>query len=282
MTDDKSPTTGLPGWQVIPRFLLWLGASTGAIGVVLSVFGFLVEHAHFDRLGIPRALYEATPNEYLVTGGKFLMGIVPLALTGSLQFLLNYWWLALGTILLGLLMWWRSVSSNLRWLVAAGCMGLALGLLALRFQSHDAPDYAGVAMFTFVVVACIAFSYIEVSFVGAANAVHGHSGSRYAFRVPFVVLLLCALIALPYLRGYYALEREYPLVQFLAKDKAFFCDLAGDQTAKEQQICDREVWQIIDVGKERAILRRVTDSRIYVVPVSSLTTFRILGKDQKP
>ena len=112
MTNDKAPTSGLPGWQLLPRFLLWLGGSTGGIGIVLSVFGLLIDHAHFDRLGIPRTLYEATPNEYLVTGGKFLLGIVPLALTGSLQFILSYWWLVLGTILLSALIWWKSYSSR--------------------------------------------------------------------------------------------------------------------------------------------------------------------------
>jgi hypothetical protein len=285
MTNDKAPTSGLPGWQLVPRFLLWLGGSTGVIGVVLSVFGLLIEHGLFDRLGIPRTLYEATPDAYLVTGGKFLLFIVPLALTGSLFFIQCYWWLVLGTILMSALLWWKSCSSRVRWLIAAGCMALALILLALRFENHQAPDHEGVTMFIFVVVVGITYSYIEGLFLPDSKfAEQGMSslGTRYGVRVPFFVFLLCALVPLPYLWGYYGLMREYPLVQFLAKDQAFFCDILVKQNPWEQLTCDQEVWRVINLGKERAILQRDVGSRIYVVPAASLTTFSIFGKDQKP
>lgn len=283
--EDKKTLTGIPGLQVIPRFLLWLGGSAGVIGVVLTTFGFLVEHAHFDRLGIPRSIYSATPNEYLVTGGKFLLGIVPLTLAGFLEFCLDYWWLALAVLLLGVVMWWRKGSANLRWLLAAVCLTIAVCLLALRFQKHDAPDHQGVAMFTFVVIAALVFVYVEVAFAntGATDQDPPASmRSKYASRAPFILVLPCALIALPYLRGYYALERDYPVVQFLGKDKGFFCDLAGNPATSKQVGCEGEAWQVIDISIERAILRRVEDSRIYIVPASSLTTFRIVGQEQKP
>jgi hypothetical protein len=279
MTDDKSSTASVPGWPLVPRFLLWLGSSTGAIGVLLSTFGFLVEHAYFDRLGIPRTLYQATPHEYLVTGGKFLLGIVPLALAGLLQFCLNYWLLALATALLVALFWWRGWLSNARWLAAAICLVIALVVVARRFKSDGPPDYAGVAMFTFVVVAAIAFAYVEVFFT-SGDAPRVQSISRYACRIPFAVTLISALVALPYLRGYYALERQYPVVQFLAKDQTYFCSLSGHQPPPESRSCEQETWQIIDMGADRAIVRRVLDSRIYVVPAASVTAFRILGKEQ--
>ena len=139
-------------------------------------------------------------------------------------------------------------------------------------------------MFIFVVVVGITYSYVEVSFLPDNKlAEQGVSsiGTRYGVRVPFFVFLLCALVALPYLWGYYGLTREYPLVQFLAKDQAFFCDLVGKQTPLAHPSCDREFWEVINLGKERAILRRVVGSKIYVVPASSLTTFSIFGKDQK-
>jgi hypothetical protein len=257
-----------------------LGASTGVIGVVLTAFGFLVEHAEFDRLGVPRTLYEATPNEYLVTGGKFLMGIVPLALVGALQFVVNYWWLALASLLLGGLVWWTHASANLRWLIATGPLAFSLGLLGHRLSGHQTADYEGAAMFTFVVLASLAFSYVEIFLKGSKpnQKPAALPLSSYAARAPFLVLLLCALTALPYLRGYYAIDRDYPVVRFLANDKKFFCDLVGGDSTSP---CEQELWQLIEIGKQRALLRRADDSRIYVVPASSLATFSILGKEEK-
>ena len=157
----------------------------------------LIDHAHFDRLGIPRTLYEATPNEYLVTGGKFLLGIVPLALTGSLQFILSYWWLVLGTILLSALIWWKSYSSRVRWLIAAGCMALALVLLAYYFKNQRAPGLPeGVTMFIFVVVVGITYSYVEVSFLPdnklAAHGMYSHLDQVRSACAFLCVLTLCS------------------------------------------------------------------------------------------
>jgi hypothetical protein len=280
MTDEKSSAAGVPGQNLIPRFLLWLGASTGAIGVVLSALGFLVEHAYFDRLGLPRTLYQATSHEYAVSGGKFLLGIVPMAVTGALQFCIDYWWLALGAVLLGGLAWWKSFSSNVRWLAAAIWLAVSLAFLAARFEWRTA-DYGGVAMFTFVVLAAIGFVYFEVFFADRA-APSARSVLMYASRIPFAAILTCALVALPYLRGYYAQQRVYPVVQFLSKDQIYFCALSGAGNAQDPSACGQESWQIIDIGAERGVVRRVLDSQIYVVPASSITTFRILGKDQNP
>lgn len=274
---DSSPT-GLPRWEAISRFLVWLGGSTGTIGVVLTAFGFLVEHAQFDRLGVPRTLYEATSREYVVTGGKFLMGLLPLALAGFLQFCVNYWWLALGILLASALTGWKARSSNVRWLVAAACLIVSLTVVAARFLRHDGPDGPGVAMFTFVVVGGLVFCYIEIAF-GRPDTGPSHLASKYAFRLPLLVLLICSAVTLPYVHGYYAPPRDYPVTQFLGKDKTYFCELAGVQNSPERANCDLETWQVIEIGKDRAIVRRVSDSKIYVVPASSLTTFRIFGKE---
>jgi hypothetical protein len=279
MSEDKLSATNIPGWNLVPRFLVWLGGSTGAIVVVLSALGFLVEHAYFDRLGIPRTLYQATPHEYTITGGKFLMGIVPLAFVGALHFCLNYWWLALLTLLLGGLIWWKNWFPNARWLLAAAWLALSLALLALRLQQRSS-DSVGVGMFTFVVAAALAFIYVEVFFLGKDS--DGATLSQYASRAPFVIILVCAIVALPYLRGYYAQDREYPVVQFLAKDKTFFCDLSASKAPDQAPACAQESWQIIDIGADRAIVRRVLDSKIYVIPASSITTFKVLGKELAP
>lgn len=279
MTDPKSSSAGVPDWTLVSRFLLWLGGSTGAIGIVLSTFGFLVEHADFDRLGIPRSLYQATPREYLVTGGKFLLGILPLAFTGLLQFCVNYWWFALAVGLIAALMRWKRGSSRIRWIIATFCLAASLAIIGSRFRADGSPDYAGVAMFTFAVVTGAAYAFAEWLYPAASEPANSHPISHYAWRVPFMVILICALIALPYLRGYYALKRNYPVVQFLGKDQAYFRELTGSQATHDLPSSEQETWQIIDIGTERAILRRVADSRIYVVPATALTTFRILGKE---
>ena len=83
-------------------------------------------------------------------------------------------------------------------------------------------------MLIFVVVVGITYSYVEVSLFLPDNklAEQGVSsiGTRYGVRVPFFVSRFLALLS-PFLIfwGYYGLTREYPLVQFLAKDQAFFC-----------------------------------------------------------
>jgi hypothetical protein len=284
LANNTHKETELAAWQWVPRFLVWLGTSAGALGVVFSVFGFLVEHAWFDRLGVPRSLYEATANEYLVTGGKFLLGTFPLGLLGAVQFVVNYSWLALGSFLAGSLAWWFRSSSALRWLLATVLLALSLSVVALRFERATTADYTGLAMFTFVVVVGMSFAYLEIYFERETRNEEQSESllSRYATRAPFFLFLLCALTALPYLRGYYALDRDYPIVQFLGKDKKFFCELVGNSSASELSIpCDQELWQVIDIGQQRALLRRLADARIYVVPASVLTTFSIRGKEEK-
>ena len=278
MTDEKMSSTRGPGWASVSRFLVWLGGSTGAIGIVLSTFGFLVEHAYFDRLGIPRSLYQATPHEYLITGGKFLMGIIPLALAGLLQFCVNYWWLALAFAVVALLVRWRRFPSRIRWLVGALCLATSLTIVGRRFKADGEPDYAAVAMFTFIVVASMVQAYVEAFFFGNKTS-DDHPLSYNACRAPFAVILISALVALPYLRGFYGLKRDNPVVQFVGKDLTYFCSLASSLPTQDSSACAQETWQIIDIGADRAIVRRVADSRIYVVPTSALTTFRILAKE---
>jgi lysylphosphatidylglycerol synthetase-like protein (DUF2156 family) len=273
-----SSSSGLPGWQKISSFLVWLGGSTGTISVVLTVFGFLVEHARFDRLGVPRTLYEATSREYVVTGGKLLMGLLPMALAGFLQFCVNDWWLAAGILVAGAVTVWKSKSSNVRWLVAAACLIVALAVVGARFLRHDGSDGPGVAMFTFVVVGALVFCYIEIAF-GRPDTDLPHLASKYAFRLPFLVFLICSVVTLPYIHGFYSPPQDYPVAQFLGKDKTYFCELAGVQNSPQRASCDLETWQIIEIGKDRAILRRISDSKIYVVPAGSLTAFRIFGKE---
>src|SRR2546428_8857888 len=92
-TRDAASFTGL--LQSLSMLIAWVVTSGGAIGLILTAFGYLVEHAYLDRLGVPRTYYEAKPAEYMMAGGKFLMGVVQLTIVGVPQFAVRYWWLAL-------------------------------------------------------------------------------------------------------------------------------------------------------------------------------------------
>ena len=279
----ENPASFLQLLQSAAKLVTWVGASAGAISVVLSVFGYLVEYAYLDRLGVPRTYYEAKPAEYVMSGGKFLMGVIQLAAVGAPQFALRYWWLALALIAASVAAWRWRWPAEWRWLGAAAFLALWLLIALPQFETHLTPRDAHVlvAIFTAVTVAGILYAYAELSLDGppadAAAAVPLRR--RYGPRIPFLLLLLSAVLALPYLRGAYATTRTLAEIEFLGKDRAYFCELAGDASAPA---CAQETWQFIEVGKDRAILRHTRDNRLYIVPASALNTFRICGKELKP
>jgi hypothetical protein len=264
-TEKISDVPGILG--TASKFVLWLGSSAGAVTLILTAFGFLVEHARFDQLGVPRNLYEASPTEYVVMGGKFLLALIPMAGLGCFHFILTYWWIALATLLVAALVRWRRWPANWRWLIFAACLALALGFIAKGPWDENA-----VAMLDFITVAAVIYCYLELTLETESSPLP----SRVLSRLPFFALLSGALVALPYLRGVYAISRDYPIVEFLGKDEAFFRELAGVSGQGNTAECRGSLWELIDVGKQRAILRNLCDARIYVVPVSALNTFRIV------
>jgi hypothetical protein len=254
--------------QLASKFVLWLGGSASAISLFLTGLGYLVEHARLDRLGVPRSLYEASPTEYIVIGGKFLLGLAPLAAAGSVHFVSRYWWLAVVTVLTALLSWWKDWSTNWRWLAFAGCLALSLSFVAAGRWDENT-----VAMFTFLTVAAIAYCYVEIVFAtGPARL-----ASRVACQLPFFAVLSCAVVALPYLRGTYGLSYNYPVVKFLGKDEVFFRELASGSVTQNHNDCVEGLWELIDIGKQRVILRNVCDTKVYLVPSGAVSTFRIVG-----
>lgn len=274
-TKDAVSFTGL--LPSVSKLIAWVGASGGAIGLILTVFGYLVEHAYLDRLGVPRSYYEAKPIEYTTAGGKFLMGMIQLSFVGVPQFLVRYWWLALILLAVAAAAWKWRWPEPWRWLTAAAFMFVWLSISVPRFDSglsrRDA--YALVASFTAITAAGIVYAFAELSFHGPAAGPVAN-WSLYAPRIPFLLLLAAAMLALPYLRGAYATERNNPTIEFIGKDRSYFCELAGDTS---EDICAKQSWQLIESGKDRAILRHTTDHKIYVVPATALNTFRIDGKE---
>ena len=279
MTSETHDETALSRlWQSVSKLLVWIGASAGTLTLVLSTCGYLVEHAYLDRLGIPRTFYEAQPAEYVTAGGKFFMGIIPLAAAGAPQFVIRYWWLALAILAVGASAWRWRWREEWRWLSAAALLGMWLVVALPRFESdlptHDAN--ALVAILTTVVVAGILYCYVELAMRQPRPDVAATSRRRaYAARLPFVVLLISAALALPYLRGAHAMTRRHPDIEFLGKDRAYFCELAG---ASDEAACGHDLSQLIEVGRDRAILRRSADTQIYVVPAGTLNTFRIVQR----
>lgn len=278
-SETKQATSFTSLLQSLSKLIAWVGASSGAIGLVLTIFGYLVEHAYLDRLGVPRSYYEAKPVEYTTAGAKFLMGMLALAFPGLIQFTVRYWWLAVLLVAMVLMARKWRWPQEWRWLAAGAFLFVWMCVSLPRFDdsigSHDA--YALVAAFTAVAVAGLIYAFAELTYFppGGDRA----AGWRfYAPRLPFLFLLAVAVLCLPYLRGTYATQRNSPTVEFLGKDRAYLCELSGQPA----DTCATQSWQLIEMGKDHAILRLTSDNKIYIVPAAELTTFRVVAKEPLP
>jgi hypothetical protein len=258
-----------PAW-LFPKLLVWFGASTGALTGICTVFGYLVEHAYLDHLGVTRTAYEATSREYVITGAKFLAGLLPLSAIGSVLFALHCWWVIVLAGVFAAAAWKNRLSTAIRLLAAAALYGAWLIAMALRFETAISPDQDGLAIFTFGTLAVLLYCSFEL-FRAAQTA--EKSGMRdFILRLPLFGLVFCSVYALPILKGVNGTKREYPFVEFLGKDRDYFCQLAGAESQAVDPSCG--LWQLIESGKERALLRKAPDTRIYVVPASAMKTFR--------
>lgn len=260
-----------PAW-LLPKLLVWFGASTGALTAICTVFGYLVEHSYLDQLGVPRSAYEATSREYVVTGAQFLAGLVPVSLLGVPLFLAHYWWVDLLVAALAVLSWRRRFASSRRFMLAAGVYAAWLIAMAFRFERVTPPDREGFAMLAFGTI--VAFFYCSCElFAAAQSAKMPQRASDLVARLPFVALLICSVFALPIVKGIHGTARTYPNVEFLGKDRELFCALAGVPSQPSDPDCG--AWQLLEFGKDRALLRRPPSPFIYVVPTNSITTFRL-------
>lgn len=264
---ETKPPAG-PMW-LFPKLVAWVGASTGALSLICTTFGFLVEHAYLERLGVPRTVYEATPAEYLVAGAKFLAGVVPLAVVGAGLFLLSYWWMLLLVVTSAILVRRRRIGVDARLGIAAAVYAIWIYAMLLRFESRGAkPDHEGLAIFAFGAAAGLLYCCFELFAAGVKSS--PRPASEYLARAPLFALVFCCVFALPFLKGSHGTEKVYPYIEFLGKDHDTFCQLAG---GIDKQDCAK--WQLIELGKERALLRRPPDNAVFVVPVNELKTFRL-------
>jgi hypothetical protein len=267
-------------------FILWLGGSAGSIGLVLTAFGFFVEHAYLESLGVPRTVFEATPTEYIVSGGKFLVGLIPLTLTGSMQFVLNCWWAAVPMALYAGLFTLKKWTHEIRLPIFTALYAVWFSIILLHFENDaepssmfNLPAKGAVAIFAFTTIAGVAYFYWEV--INAKRRKQKQAGFDWipyfhALHIPLLLILICAILALPYLRGRYAIKRTYPTVEFLGSDRVYFDELASDSSL----IDDRELygitWQLMEIGEEKAILKIMESSQVYIVPKDRITNFKII------
>ena len=96
MPSESQATPGLgerfEGFLLISKSLAWIGAAAGSLTFCCTIFGFLVKHTMLEQLGVSRTMFQSTSSEYVTTGAKFLAGVVPLALFGTVEFAKDCWW----------------------------------------------------------------------------------------------------------------------------------------------------------------------------------------------
>jgi hypothetical protein len=273
---------GFEGFVLISKSLTWIGASAGAVTLCCTLFGFVVKHTLLDRLGVPRSVFEPTSTEYVVTGAKSLAGVIPLALYGAVEFLWQCWWLLLLIAVFAVALWKRRWPPEIRVLGAAAIYGLWLLMMLLRLIEFSPPDAEGLDIFAFGTIAGVLYCCIEI-FLGA-RSFEARPVSIWMARLPLYALVFSAVFALPYLKGLHGTVQSYPLIQFLGKDRDYFCGLAQEGSAGDASKSTCAVYELIEQGRDRALLRKPPSSRIYVVSAASVAAanFVLLPADAQP
>jgi hypothetical protein len=164
------------------RLVAWVGASATALGIILAAFGYLVETAYLARFGVRRGVLDLGQNEYILSGGQFLIGLLPLALAGALELALRRWYLVLLAAAIATLGCWRRLGQSFRWIALAVLHGtwLVLALSALEGASDPATARAQVAMLTFTTLAAGVYAWLGDRLAAAISV---------AWRVPYFAVL---------------------------------------------------------------------------------------------
>jgi hypothetical protein len=251
------------------KLVAWVGVSTGALTLICTVFGYVVEHAWLDHLGVPRIAYDSGSTAYVVSGMNFLASLIPLAVLGSLEFALDYWWMVLLALALGVAIWRLRPRSEFRLLGTTILYAVWLGAMLIRFERDGGrSDPNALAIFAFGTIVGLLYCYQEA--YAAAQHPSRATLLAQAARLPILALVFCSFFALPYLKGIHGTERALLKIQFVGKDRAYFCELVG--RSDDPQCGD---WELIELGKDRALLRWPPDHRIVVVPTGAISTFQI-------
>jgi len=283
--------------KAVALFVAWLGGAATAIGIILTASGYVVEHSYLATIGVPRSVYDARAIEYTAAGGYFLAGLVPLAVVGCAQFLLNCWWCGLILAGTGILAWKLKLTRSTRLLVFALVYLIWLLLILFQFQTRRAslifPSNGShlMAIFTFTNLLALAYLYLER--LGAVRAIISRDGlsetSPPLLYVPFLVALVAGFLLMPYVRGTYAEERKHPTFEALGEGATYLKDLVWSSITPETKApasSDRTspatddsavkgTWQLIEIGEKKIILRSFEDGSIVVVPIETIPAFRL-------
>lgn len=258
-------------------FVAWIGASVGSLSVVLTVLGYLVESAYLSSLGLRRGMLELAPIEYMASGGQFLLGLIPLSFSGMLNFLLDYWWTVPLVIIAFHFGMWRKLGSTYRWVLCASVnmiwLAFVIPLLEKSVPGSDANKI--ISMMCFMATLSVIYAVTEQALASSKKS----AKSTIIGQVLFYAVLSVTLLTLPYARGLKGLERELPNVQLTSKDVAAFCAIF---TNTDSSTCTKRTWQLVQIGKEKSLLRDPMDGSIYIIPSSMIATLRINKEFLKP
>jgi hypothetical protein len=268
------------GFAAVAKAIGWVGASAGALTLCCTVFGFLVKRTTLDQLGISRAVFEPTSTEYIVVGAEFLASIVVFALFGAVEFFVVCWWAAATLALFALVLiatrCWRW-GTELRLLGIALLYAVWLVAMLLRLTESQSRDAVGLYIFCFVTLSVIIYCGIEAWL--AASALADRRLWRWGARLPMLALVFSSAFMLPYLKGVHGTIPSYPLIEFLGKDHDTFCALT---TRDVHATPDCAIFELIEQGRDRVLLRKSPEAKIYVVPVSSVNQFVLLRRKEVP
>ena len=232
------------------------------------------------RSGVPRSVFEPTSTEYVVSGAKFLASLVPLAFFGAIEFFVVCWWAAatLALFVLALL-----TVGRWRWKAELRVFGVATiysaWLVAMLLRLTEAPgrDPQGLDVFAFVTLAGLIYCYVEVYLAGRGSGTD--EVLSWGARLPLYALVFCSAFALPYLKGLHGTLPTYPLVEFLGKDREAFCALVTKDTSEKGPAADCAVFELIEQGRDRVLMRKPPGAKVYVFPVAAMNTFSLLPRE---
>lgn len=288
--------TGQGILKIIALFVAWVGGAASAIGIILTACGYVVENSYLATIGVPRSVYEARAIEYTVSGGFFLVGLMPLAVVGCAQFLLNCWWCGLVVAGTAILAWKLKLRRSARLLLSALFYFVWLLLILFQFETRSAglifPSNGNslMAIFTFTNLLALAYLYLErLRAVRAIAPRDGPSETNLLVYVPFLVVLVTAFLLMPYVRGTYAEKRNHPTFAALGEGATYLKELVSTSSGPEAKAAvsanrispdadnsaGKSSWQLIEIGEKKIILRSFEDESIVVVPVEKVPAFRL-------
>jgi hypothetical protein len=269
------------GFTAVAKAVTWVGASAGALTLCCTVFGFLVKRTTLDQLGISRAVFEPASTEYVVVGAEFLASVVVFALFGVIEFFVACWWVVAALALLVLVL---LAARHRRWRNELRLLGVALlyavwmAAMLLRLTESTVRDAAGFDIFCFVTLAGIVYCGIEAWLPASAHA----DGVlwRWGARLPMLALVFSSAFMLPYLKGVHGTIPSYPMIKFVGKDHDTFCALVTGGMQDERTAPDCAVFELLEQGRDRVLLRKFPEAKIYVVPRSAVSQFVLLPRKE--